>query len=29
MFEAAALDENYEFKQRNDRWRFDKQEKMD
>ena len=29
MFEAAAFNENYEFKQRNNRWRFDKQEKME
>ena len=27
MFKAAALDENYEFQQTNDRWRCDKQEK--
>ena len=29
IFEAAAFNENNEFKQRNNRWRFDKQEKME
>ena len=28
-FEAAAFNGNNEFKQRNNRWRFDKQEKME
>ena len=29
IFETAAFNGNNEFKQRNNRWRFDKQEKME